>query len=169
MHLPAFAAVLILTHASFPHSLTLWLPMAEFSPELEDGERWLPANILNDVGVRRRPFPLPFPASSDGIDCFPRLAYFHALARELASLGPFHRRDVSTSRVFPPSPHYFVRFLSLLFLFSSLWLFAASLKLRLAGVRLTAGPIGEQCGQIRRSSRQAHGRRRRSRVRLVSS
>ncbi|XP_074576290.1 uncharacterized protein LOC141832811 isoform X2 [Curcuma longa] len=79
--------------------------MAEFSPELEDGERWLPANILNDVGVRRRPFPLPFPASSDGIDCFPRLAYFHALARELASLGPFHRRDVSTSRVFglPPA------------------------------------------------------------------
>ncbi|XP_042436220.1 uncharacterized protein LOC122022316 [Zingiber officinale] len=82
--------------------------MAEFSPELEDGERWLPANILNDVGVRRRPSPLPFPASSDGRECLPRLAYLQALALELASLGPFHRHDVSTSPVFPPSPHYFV-------------------------------------------------------------
>lgn len=143
--------------------------MAECSPELEDGERWLPANILNDVGARRRPSPLPFPASFDGRECFPRLAYFHALARELASLGPFHRRDVSTSPVFPPSPHYFVRFLPLLFLFSSLWLFVAYLNLALAGVRLTAGSIGEQCGQIWRSARQVHGRRRRRRVRLTSS
>ncbi|XP_074581382.1 uncharacterized protein LOC141837918 [Curcuma longa] len=81
--------------------------MAEFSPELEDGERWLPANILKDVGARH-PYDFTCPAPSGGRECFPRLAYFHVLARELASLGLFYHPAVSSPSLFSPSPHYVV-------------------------------------------------------------
>ncbi|KAG6467053.1 hypothetical protein ZIOFF_075153 [Zingiber officinale] len=83
--------------------------MAEFSPELEDGERWLPADILKDVGARH-PYDFTCPAPSGGRECFPRLAYLNTLARELASLGIFHHPAVSSPSLFSPSPHYFVRF-----------------------------------------------------------
>ncbi|XP_042452791.1 uncharacterized protein LOC122037396 isoform X2 [Zingiber officinale] len=81
--------------------------MAEFSPELEDGERWLPADILKDVGARH-PYDFTCPAPSGGRECFPRLAYLNTLARELASLGIFHHPAVSSPSLFSPSPHYFV-------------------------------------------------------------
>lgn len=98
-----------------------WGPMADFPPDLEDGELWLPSDIIRDVGVRR-----PFSSSSSSSaavaaspGCSAHLAYLEGIARQLDALCMLDRAGLLPAfgppRHAPPHPRVSLRFPSLPF------------------------------------------------------
>ncbi|CAL9098875.1 unnamed protein product [Musa textilis] len=87
--------------------------MADFPPDLEDGELWLPSDIIRDVGVRR-----PFSSSSSAAaavaaspGCSAHLAYLEGIARQLDALCMLDRAGLLPAfgppRHAPPRPWVF--------------------------------------------------------------
>ncbi|CAL9120145.1 unnamed protein product [Musa acuminata var. zebrina] len=87
--------------------------MADFPPDLEDGELWLPSDIIRDVGVRR-----PFSSSSSSSSavaaspgCSAHLAYLEGIARQLDALCMLDQAGLLPAfgppRHAPPRPRVF--------------------------------------------------------------
>ncbi|CAL9137144.1 unnamed protein product [Musa acuminata var. zebrina] len=80
--------------------------MAEFAPNLDDGEMWLPSEIIADLGLRRL-------HHSNAAAARVRGAYHHTfdvegLASQLAALSPLDRVQRLPAAKLPPvlPPHY---------------------------------------------------------------
>nr|XP_018675075.1 PREDICTED: uncharacterized protein LOC104000541 [Musa acuminata subsp. malaccensis] len=88
--------------------------MADFPPDLEDGELWLPSDIIRDVGVRR-PFSSSSSSSSSAVaaspGCSAHLAYLEGIARQLDALCMLDRAGLLPAfgppRHAPPRPRVF--------------------------------------------------------------
>ncbi|KAJ8478514.1 hypothetical protein OPV22_022241 [Ensete ventricosum] len=88
--------------------------MADFPPDLEDGELWLPSDIIRDVGVRR-PFSSFSSPSSAAVaaspGCSAHLAYLEGIARQLDALCMLDRAGLLPAfgppRHAPPRPRVF--------------------------------------------------------------
>ncbi|CAD5184959.1 unnamed protein product [Musa acuminata subsp. malaccensis] len=91
--------------------------MADFPPDLEDGELWLPSDIIRDVGVRR-PFSSSSSSSSSAVaaspGCSAHLAYLEGIARQLDALCMLDRAGLLPAfgppRHAPPRPRVSLRF-----------------------------------------------------------
>ncbi|RZS19038.1 hypothetical protein BHM03_00051413 [Ensete ventricosum] len=96
--------------------------MADFPPDLEDGELWLPSDIIRDVGVRR-PFSSFSSPSSAAVaaspGCSAHLAYLEGIARQLDALCMLDRAGLLPAfgppRHAPPRPRVSLLFPSLPF------------------------------------------------------
>ncbi|RWW09454.1 hypothetical protein GW17_00027058, partial [Ensete ventricosum] len=82
--------------------------MAEFAPNLDDGEMWLPSEIIADVGLRRLHHSNAAAARGRGRGAYHQAFDVEGLASQLAALSPLDRVQLLPAAKLPPvlPPHY---------------------------------------------------------------